>query len=181
MQDIIDECEISRGGIYIYFASVDEIFLEVMKQRSKEKLSSVSCSVHDHKTFDIVLEEYLARQKERLVKFENSLFRAYCEYIFSKPKADVHAFRDTQLKALRSSVTSILKLGIQQNIIADENIPHLADHFIVTIDGLSVLALSDALTEEVIDGQFNILKKMINSGLIPKEVEDGFAICNGGV
>ena len=165
MQDIIDECGISRGGIYIYFASVDEIFLEVMKQRNKERFSRINKSVHDHEPFDDVLQGYMRRQKKRLVNFENSLFRAYCEYIFSKPKTAVHAFRDMQLEHLRGSVNSILMLGVQQNAIRDESIARLetiADHFIVTIDGLSVLALGDALSEEIIDAQFAILGEMIN-------------------
>ena len=39
MQDIIDECGISRGGIYLYFTSVDEIFQEVITTRNKTKFS----------------------------------------------------------------------------------------------------------------------------------------------
>ena len=31
MKDIIDACNISRGGIYLYFNSTDEIFMEVIK------------------------------------------------------------------------------------------------------------------------------------------------------
>ena len=161
MQDIIDECGISRGGIYIYFSSVDEVFLEVIKQRNKENAFSINQSIHAHEPFADVLERYMSRQKERLVNFENSLFRAYCEYIFSKPKAAVHAFRDTQLSQLRSSVETILKLGVRQGVLRDEGISQLAVHVIVTIDGLSILALAEALTEELIDGQFEILNKLI--------------------
>ena len=162
MQDIIDECGISRGGIYIYYASVDEIFLDVMKQHNKERLSRINKSVHDQEAFDSVLESYMSRQKKRLIHFENSLFRAYCEYIFSKPKAAVHAFRDMQLDHLRSSVVSILMLGVQQDVIRNENITRLADHFMVTIDGMSVLALGDALSEDIIDAQFAILYEMVD-------------------
>jgi len=162
MQDIIDECGISRGGIYIYYSSVDEIFLDVMKQHNKERLSRINKSVHDHEPFDGVLESYMTRQKKRLIHFENSLFRAYCEYIFSKPKAAVHAFRDMQLDHLRSSVMSILMLGVHQDIIRNENITRLADHFMVTIDGMSVLALGDALSEDIIDAQFAILYEMVD-------------------
>ena len=31
MKDIIEACNISRGGIYLYFSSTDEIFMEVIK------------------------------------------------------------------------------------------------------------------------------------------------------
>ena len=156
MQDIIDECGISRGGIYLYFASIDEVFLEVMKQRNKETITG-------RESFADVLSAYFRRQKRRLLCFENSLFRAYCEYIFSKPKPDVEAFRDMQLGHLRKSVTSILMLGVEQNVIRDENISQLADHFIIAIDGLSVLALAEALTEEIIDAQFDILMKLVDN------------------
>jgi AcrR family transcriptional regulator len=154
MQDIIDECGISRGGIYLYFASVDEIFLEVMKQRNKEKFESSA-------VFEDALSDYFSRQKNRLLNFEKSLFRAYCEYIFSKPKQAVKAFRDIQLEHLRKTIISILMSGVYQGKISAENIPQIADHFIVTIDGMSVLALAEALTEEIIDAQFNILNEII--------------------
>jgi len=31
MKDIVDACGISRGGLYLYFDSTKEIFLEVLK------------------------------------------------------------------------------------------------------------------------------------------------------
>jgi len=161
MQDIIDECGISRGGIYIYFSSVDEVFLEVLKQRNKEGLSTVTKSVTAHEPFRQVLDSYMQRQKERLINFENSLFRAYCEYIFSKPKAAVHAFRDNQLSQLRGTVEAILRLGVAQGVLQNGNVAQLAVHIIATIDGLSILALGDALTEETINEQFAILNQMI--------------------
>jgi len=154
MQDIIDECGISRGGIYIYFASVDEIFLEVMKQRARE--------AHEHGDFNNVLANFLSRQKNRLLSFENSLFRAYCEYIFSKPKAAVEAFRDMQLRHLRKSISTILMLGVHQGVLRNEKIDLLADHFILVIDGMSVMALAEALTEDIIDGQLGILNEMVD-------------------
>ena len=30
MKDIVDACEISRGGLYLYFSSTEEIFREVL-------------------------------------------------------------------------------------------------------------------------------------------------------
>jgi len=169
MQDIIDECGISRGGIYLYFNSVDELFQEVIRQRNKEKFSIISKAVQEKAPFKEVLANYMALQKERLFNIEESLFRAYCEYVFSKPKGTVLAFRDVQLNHLRKSVLSILMLGVSQGVIRDEKITRLADHFIVVIDGLSVLSLGGALTENVVEEQFGILEEMIRS----IEVNDG--------
>jgi len=163
MQDIIDQCGISRGGIYLYFNSVDEIFQEVIRQRNKEKFSIISKAVQDNAPFDDVFNNYMQLQKERLANIEESHFRAYCEYVFSKPKDTVLAFRDAQLTHLRKSVLSILMLGVRQGVIKNEKIDILADHVIVTIDGLSILALGGALTVDVVNNQFNVLIEMINT------------------
>jgi AcrR family transcriptional regulator len=163
MQDIIDECGISRGGIYLYFSSVDEIFQEVIRQRNKEKFSIISKAVQENAPFGRVLADYLALQKERLFNIEESLFRSYCEYVFSKPKGTVPAFRDAQLNHLRKSVMSILMLGVSQGVIREVKIARLADYFIVLVDGLSVLALGGALTEDIVEGQFEILGEMITN------------------
>lgn len=162
MQDIIDACDISRGGIYLYFSSVDEIFQEVVTQRNKERFSIISNAVQENMSFDSVLSDYVSLQKKRLLHIGNSLFRAYCEYVFSKPQSAMQSFRDAQLSHLRRSVRSILMLGVSQGVIRDENIPRLVNHIIVVIDGLSILSLGEALTEEIIDEQFAVLSEMVD-------------------
>ena len=36
MKDIVDACEISRGGLYLYFSSTDELFLSVLSSETEE-------------------------------------------------------------------------------------------------------------------------------------------------
>lgn len=161
MQDIIDECGISRGGIYLYYSSVDEIFLDVATRRNKARFSVIRKSVDDDEPFDCVLGDYLALQKERLLNMENSLLRAMYEYIFSRAKGANPAFRNAQLDNIRKSVMSILDLGLRQKAIRDETIQKLTDHFVIVIEGLSVMALTDVLTESMVDEQLGILSEMI--------------------
>ena len=166
MQDIIDECNISRGGIYLYFDSIDEIFQAVASSRSKTKFSAIRKSVDDNEPFTTVLSDFLELQKERLLHMENSLLRAMYEYTFSGAEGATPEFRSNQLKSLRKSVLSILMLGITQEDIKDENIATLTDHFIVVIEGLGVMALVDVLTEKIIDEQFAVLNNMIENIMI---------------
>ncbi|MGD9560598.1 MAG: phosphopantothenoylcysteine decarboxylase, partial [Oscillospiraceae bacterium] len=49
-------------------------------------------------------------------------------------------------------------LGVQQKAIRYEHIPQLADNFMYTIEGLSVQALLGGLTEQHVDGQFELMK-----------------------
>jgi len=163
MQDIIDECSISRGGIYLYFNSVDEVFQAVVSSRNKVKFAMVRKSVADNEPFAAVLNTFLALQKERLLHMENSLLRAMYEYTFSKAEGATPNFRNNQLDNLRKSVLSILMLGVRQRVIITENITLIADHFIVMIEGLGVMALVDVLTEKMVDEQFALLNTMIQN------------------
>lgn len=36
MKDIVEACEISRGGLYLYFESTDQILLEVLRMDADE-------------------------------------------------------------------------------------------------------------------------------------------------
>ena len=54
MKDIIEECGISRGGIYLYFRSVDEIFLAVLEQRSKRKFDDVREMIMEQVPFETI-------------------------------------------------------------------------------------------------------------------------------
>ena len=36
MKDIVEACGISRGGLYLYFSSTEEIFLEVLRLERQE-------------------------------------------------------------------------------------------------------------------------------------------------
>ena len=161
MQDIVDQCGISRGGIYLYFNSVDEIFRAVASGRNKAKFSSIRRAVEDDEPFANVLGDFLALQKQRLLHMEHSLLRAMYEYTFSRAEGATPAFRNEQLHTLRKSVLAILRLGVSQNAIRDENIATIADHMIVLIEGLGVMALVDVLTEAIVDAQFEIVNTMI--------------------
>ena len=41
MKDIIEECGISRGGIYLYYDSVDDIFVAGAAHRNKRKFEVI--------------------------------------------------------------------------------------------------------------------------------------------
>ena len=168
MQDIIDECNISRGGLYLYFNSVDEIFQAVVSSRNKMKFSMIRKSVGDNEPFAEVLNAFLALQKERLLHMENSLLRAMYEYTFSKAEGATPKFCYSQLDNLRKSILSILMLGIRQRVIMNENITIIADHLIVVIEGLGVISLVGVLTEKMIDEQFALLNTLIENKMEPR-------------
>jgi len=163
MKDIICECGISRGGIYLYFSSVDEIFQEVVAVRNKSKFAIVREAVNNNEPFFIVFNNFLSLQKKRLLHMENSLLRAMYEYLFSKTEGAAQDFHRAQLDYIKKSVLCMLMLGVSQGVIHDKNIDIIAENILLIIEGLGILALSNILTENIITGQFIIINAIIES------------------
>ena len=69
MTDIIDACNISRGGLYLYFSSVDEIFIEMILSINAQKLNEAKTSVTEDKTFTELIDIYFEKQKNRFCSF----------------------------------------------------------------------------------------------------------------
>lgn len=47
MKDIVEACDISRGGLYLYFESTSQIFMEVLRMESEEADDVFSDSITD--------------------------------------------------------------------------------------------------------------------------------------
>ena len=80
MKDIIDECNISRGGIYLYFSSVDEIFLAVIKQYHKSHAEKVTYDLTSTKDFIKAIDQYFEDLKYNLINIDDSLKLAIIEF-----------------------------------------------------------------------------------------------------
>ncbi|MGD9559562.1 MAG: TetR/AcrR family transcriptional regulator, partial [Oscillospiraceae bacterium] len=158
MKDIIEACGISRGGIYLYFSSVDEVFRAVLARRNAHRFSGVEALAQENMDFFQLLDVYFAQQKKRLMSLENSLLRATYEYLFTHRDSEDAQFQKEEMEHVKRTLLEILHLGVQQKAIRDEHIPQLAENFMYTIEGLSVLALLGGLTEQHVDGQFELMK-----------------------
>ena len=59
MKDIVEACEISRGGLYLYFDDTSQIFQEVMKLESQEADDVFSDSIDENATAADILILFL--------------------------------------------------------------------------------------------------------------------------
>lgn len=162
MKDIIEAVGISRGGIYLYFDSVDQIFMEVIQQRSNRTYDEIQAAITKDPPFNELFEEYLNGHKQRMLnQLENSLLRSMYEYYFThKTEAD-RKFQEEQLTANKNTIKAILELGVAQGVLQDEQIPQLAEHFMFMIEGMSMLALTGGISQQTIDEQFDLMKGML--------------------
>jgi AcrR family transcriptional regulator len=161
MKDIIEECGISRGGIYLYYSSVDEIFMEVINLHNQKKLEHMRKDINEKTDFETILDEYFDMQTERLLHMENSILLAMFEfYIAHKEKADTDFFSRT-FENLGDVIGEILTCGSKMGYVNTNEVSVLAEHIQFCIKGLEVLAMSGGTDEEQLERQFSYIKKLI--------------------
>ena len=163
MKDIIDECEISRGGIYVYFSSVDEIFMEVINRHNQVHVEKIKIDIQDNRDFKATIDRYFQIKKDRLLHIEDTLLLAVFEfYIANKHKTDKDFFSGT-FAVLENGILEIFNRGVAEGYLNSDYIQVLAENILCCIKGLETLALSSGITEELIDKQFDFCKRTIFS------------------
>ena len=116
MKDIVDACEISRGGLYLYFSSTEEIFLEVLSMEAQETDDTVVASLENASAAE-VLAVFLKEQKREILRAKKTLMAATYEYLFAEQTAK----KDNFLKNITLSNCTFEKLS-------DEDLPDYRHH-----------------------------------------------------
>ena len=79
MKDIVEASEISRGGLYLYFSSVEEIFEAVLEEYEKNN-GDISQEQLSNATNTEMLLFFLKSQKIEILNKKNNLLTAKFEY-----------------------------------------------------------------------------------------------------
>lgn len=165
MKDIIEECKISRGGIYLYFSSVGEIFVEVVKKHNQEKIDDIKTCIEKSQNFDQLIDDFFADQKKRLLNMDQSLFAAMMEFCFGHKNILNRDFYTEQFSNTKAIIMEMLKFGQKKRVVTAENIDRLADSVMFLIEGLRSLAVSSRISDELVESQLRACKQMICSDL----------------
>jgi AcrR family transcriptional regulator len=162
MKDIIEECGISRGGIYLYFHSVDEIFMQIIEMHNKQKLNETRQYITEDRSFEQLIDEYLEKQKIRLMNLDSSLLIAMYEYRFTH-KDDYHKeFFYNQFIHTKNIILEILNYGVRKGDITNCNTENLARSIVLLIEGISMLETAAGIPEDDIATQIAFIKQLIH-------------------
>lgn len=163
MTDIINACKISRGGLYLYFSSVKEIFMEVISERNKARLNRVRLSIDGDCSFHQLLDEYFEMQSQRLLHMENSLKPAMYEFFLAHKQDVEREFFVRQFQNSKTLIQNILQFGAEKGEIPEPMVAIMAEHVTFLIEGLGTLAMSSGVDQHTLDSQFELLRKTIAS------------------
>lgn len=161
MKDIVEACEISRGGLYLFYSSVKEVFQAVISNRNKRRFEEVRQLVEKNEDFILLFEMYFNKQKERLLHMENSFLMAVYEYYSVHQSQEEIQFRDSQIACIKNTILDILNLGVKQGVIINNNLDDIAQCYMFLIEGMSVFGMLHNISEKYIDIQINLMIDML--------------------
>lgn len=166
MKDIVDACDISRGGLYLYFSSTEELFLAVLAdQHDEDDEEAIAAALSGEASAGDMLALFLKEQKKEILRKKNNITIATYEY-FSIHKVSL---KDNPLKnQFDTAVTIIEKLienGVENGEFYCENPLGCARNLMYVVEGLKVMSKTCSISEEAIDNEL----LYVLEGLVPEE------------
>ena len=157
MKDIVEACEISRGGLYLYFGSTAEIFLEVLKLETEEADDVFSDSITEDATAADILTLFLLEQKKELLRKKDNLAVAAYEYYFggAVPKKDNILKR--QFDSAVKIMEKLIEAGVENGEFYCENCRGTARNIMFVLEGLKISAHTIGITAAAVDEEIRYI------------------------
>lgn len=162
MKDIVEKCEISRGGLYLYFQSTSEIFEEILKDepyftcRNLRKIAKKDSSISE------ILGSYLEEQKREILTLYDLKYAKYEYYMSGASKGSENILRirfDEEADAL----SDLIKEGIDRGEFVNDDSMIAAKNILYVCEGLKIASLTSVVSEETVNEQLSYMW----GGLLP--------------
>ena len=154
MKDIVDACNISRGGLYLYFSSVEEVFLAVLQHEEKKTDADIEQEQLQQAGNVEMLLWFLKLQKKELLRKKDSLLTAKFEYAFAcREEGKTSPLKKERKKALLV-LQKILERGMENGEFFSCDAVREAESIMLAIDGIRMLAATTGIGEKKIDAEF---------------------------
>lgn len=150
MKDIVEACDISRGGLYLYFSDTKSLFEAVMEEDATDK-DILEAIQGDELSPGEALLTYLEAHKQAILK-KDSLVAATFEYLFEQ-KTGGKTQREETIAGLEKVITD----GVAQEWMICENPAAAARNMVYMLDGLRVASQTVGVTESEIDQEIEYI------------------------
>lgn len=162
MKDIVEACEISRGGLYLYFENTSQIFFEVLKMESEEADDLFSDSINEDATASDILILFLQEQKKELLRKKDNLAQATYEFYFANdlPKKDNVLKR--QFDSAVKIIEKLLEAGIDNGEFYCEDCRGTARNIMFVLEGLKISAQTIGITADMVDKEIMYILRSLD-------------------
>ncbi|XOJ02084.1 TetR/AcrR family transcriptional regulator [Paenibacillus polymyxa] len=158
MTDIVEQCGISRGGLYRYFNSTEEIFRSLLMESSKKTHETFTAQMEAAIPFQQIMDAFWTSQRIDLTEIHDSIMTAAYEFFLSHRNAEDRELLHRQQDHSITELSRLIDYGVQRGEIQVEVSRTAAAHIVIFLEGLRVLALSTDLTEDFIREQLDFIQ-----------------------
>ncbi len=153
MKDIVEACEISRGGLYLYFESTDQILLEVLRMEADETDDVFTERIAQGDTAADILTLFLKEQKKELLRKKDNLTVAVYEYFFCHKATDQENMLRRRFDAGVMVIEKLIEAGIASGEFYCEDPKGAAANIMYVLEGMKINAQTFGITEKMVDEQ----------------------------
>ena len=161
MKDIVDACEISRGGLYLYFENTSQIFLEVLKLESEETDDVFSDNITDDATAADILVLFLQEQKKELLRKEDTLTQAIYEFYFENTPSKKDNILKKQFDSAVKIMEKLIEIGVENGEFFCTNCREAAKTIMFILEGMKIAAQTVGVTSETVDMEILFILKSL--------------------
>lgn len=165
MKDVVEACEISRGGLYLYFPSTKELFLEVLKLEQLDVDDVFSKSIPRGAGASDILALFLKEQKRELLGRKKSLTKASYEFFFDNRIPGKDNFMRRQFDAAVQVIQKLIEEGVRTGEFYCEDPRRAASNIMYVLEGLKIASQTRGITEAAVDREI----MYVMEGLIAEE------------
>lgn len=151
VKDIVEACEISRGGFYLYFENTSQVFLEVMRLESEETDDVFSDNITEDATAADILVLFLQEQKKELLRKKNTLTQAIYEFYFEKQPGRKDNVLKKQFDSACKIIEKLIETGVENGEFYCEDCQGTARNIMFVLEGLKISAQTIGITSETVD------------------------------
>lgn len=163
MKDVVEACDISRGGLYLYFESTSQIFQEVMKLETQEADDLFSDSIKEDATAADILLLFLREQKKELLRKNDTLTQAIYEFYFENQQLPKKENRlKKQFDSAVKIIERLIEAGVESGEFYCEDCAGCARNIMFVLEGLKICAQTIGVTPEMVDREILYLFKNLS-------------------
>ena len=165
MKDIVEACQISRGGLYLYFSSTKELFEEVLKMEQEDTDDVFAQSITEETTPTDILALFLKEQKKELLNKKPSLGVATYEYFFANAIPGRDNLLKKQFDAAVHVLEGLISAGVDSGEFYCEAPRGCARNIMYLLEGLKIASHTRGISEAAVDREI----MYVMQGLVMEE------------
>ncbi|MCQ2521147.1 MAG: TetR/AcrR family transcriptional regulator [Lachnospiraceae bacterium] len=151
MKDIVDACEISRGGLYLYFENVEQVFLAVLEAEQKKSDETVTGALPRIDSQLKLLLLFLKVLKKEIIHGDKSLMMAIYEYCAVKRGETEHTVVQSQFDNGVTFLQRVIVDGNKSGEFLSADPQKDAKQIMYIMEGLKILSRTGKVTSSDVD------------------------------